>query len=234
MDMTEAESSMPFRYIPVSDQAVLVELGTTIDAETNDLVHALDSALAANPFPGFREAIPAYVNILVLFDPLVTDHATVTRHLRQRAGLTSHAAKPARTHSVEVCYEPAFAPDLAEVSERTGLSGEAVINAHLAGDYRVYLYGFAPGYAYMAGLPAEIQLPRKPAPVPRIPAGSVIIAGPQTLVTTLLMPTGWWIIGRSPTPILTGDPAKPFLFDVGDKVKFVRVSAAKMGAIANG
>ena len=37
------------------------------------------------------------------------------------------------------------------------------------------------------------------------------------------MPTGWSIIGRSPTPIFTGNPDHPFLFDVGDRVVFERV-----------
>jgi inhibitor of KinA len=63
-----------------------------------------------------------------------------------------------------------------------------------------------------------------------VAAGSVIIAGPQCLVTTLTMPTGWWIIGRSPTRILTSDPARPFLFDVGDKVRFRRISRAEFAA----
>jgi inhibitor of KinA len=87
------------------------------------------------------------------------------------------------------------------------------------------MYGFAPGYAYLAGVPEEIRLPRKQAAVRDISAGSVIIAGPQCLVTTLTMPTGWWIIGRSPTRILRGeDVNRPFLFDVGDRVRFRRIS----------
>ena len=41
------------------------------------------------------------------------------------------------------------------------------------------------------------------------------------------MPTGWWVIGRSATRILTGDSARPFLFDVGDEVRFRRVTRAE-------
>ena len=64
-----------------------------------------------------------------------------------------------------------------------------------------------------------------------IAAGSVIIAGAQCLVTTLTMPTGWWIIGRSPTQILRPDPVQPFLFDVGDRVKFRRISRSEFEAL---
>ncbi|WP_152971037.1 carboxyltransferase domain-containing protein, partial [Rhizobium ecuadorense] len=58
---------------------------------------------------------------------------------------------------VEVCYDPDLAPDLAAVAEASGLSPEDVISAHLSGDYSVFLYGFAPGYAYLAGVPEAIQ-----------------------------------------------------------------------------
>jgi inhibitor of KinA len=136
--------------------------------------------------------------------------------------------------TVQVCYEGAFAPDLETVATATGLSNETVINAHLAGDFQVLMYGFSPGYAYLSGVPKKIQVPRKPAPVRDVPAGSVIIAGPQCLVTTLMMPTGWSIIGRSPTRVLTGNPGRPFLFDVGDQVTFERIDSATFASLSKG
>ncbi len=217
------------QFRPVADHVLLVGFGDTITDAAHAAVLALDRALALHPMAGLREAVPAFTNILVTFDPLLTDHAAVEAHLRV---VMAHPAPPAplpKTHVVQVCYDAELAPDLAEVAQRTGLSAEAVISAHLGGDYRVFLYGFAPGYAYLGGLPAALRLDRKPAPLRGIAAGSVIIAGAQCLVTTLKMPTGWWIIGRSPTAILTGDPARPFLFDVGDHVRFQRVSRSEAG-----
>jgi inhibitor of KinA len=49
------------------------------------------------------------------------------------------------------------------------------------------------------------------------------------------MPTGWWIIGRSPTRILRGENAdRPFLFDVGDRVRFRRIPRDVFEASAQG
>lgn len=214
-------------YRPVADHALLVEFATSITEAAHAQVLALDQALAAQPFPGFREAIPAFVNLLVDFDPILTDHAEVEAHLRALAGQT-HTPTTPTTREVLVCYENA--PDLAEVARQTRLSPEAVIAAHLSGDYRVFLYGFAPGYAYMGGLPEALRLDRKTSPVRGVPAGSIIIAGAQCLITTLTMPTGWWIIGRTATRVLTGDAARPFLFDVGDHVRFRRISQAEYEA----
>ena len=216
---------------PVAERAVLVELGAAADDAVAGAVLALDRRLAADPVAGQVEVVPALVNVLVVFDPLVTDHAAVAQAVSARLAGLSAARVDGAEHEVLVCYDGAFGRDLRAVAEQAGLSPDAVIAAHLAGEYRVTMYGFAPGYAYLGGTPAPIRLPRKPAPVRGVAAGSVIIAGAQCLVTTLTMPTGWWVIGRSPTRILTGDTARPFLFDVGDRVRFRRIGLAEFDAM---
>ena len=218
------------RFRAVAEHGLLVEFGDAICDAAHEAVLRLDGALASAPFPGFREAVPAYVNLLVEFDPLVADCLGVQKVVQ---ALIAHGPASPRTPGIRVagvCYDADFAPDLPAVAAAAGLSEEAVIAAHLAGDYRVYMYGFAPGYAYLAGVPEAIRLPRKPAPVRGVEAGSVIVAGPQCLITTLKMPTGWWILGRSPTRVLTGDANQPFLFDVGDRVSFRRIDRAEFDA----
>lgn len=217
-------------FSPLAEHSLMVEFGDRIDPVVQGRVRALDAALAATPFAGFLEAVPAYASLLVRFDPLETDHGQAEAALRvllDRGGVAPHAGT---LREVAVCYDEGLAPDLAEVARATGLTPEAVVAAHLAGGYAVAMYGFAPGYAYLTGVPAAIRLPRKPAAVRGVPAGSVIIAGAQCLVTTITMPTGWWVIGRSPTRILTGDADRPFLFDVGDPVRFRRITRAELEA----
>lgn len=223
------------RFCALAEHGLLVDFGAEIAAAIHARVRALDAALAADPPAGMIEAVPAYAGLLIRFDPLVTDHAAVEAAARARLAAPAPAAcaaAPAR--AVEVCYEGDLAPDLAEVAARSGMTPEAVIAAHLAGEYRVYMYGFAPGYAYLAGVPEVLRLPRKAAARRDIPAGSVLIAGAQCLVSTLKMPTGWWIIGRSPTKILTEDPARPFLFEVGEAVRFTRLTRAEFDARGGG
>jgi len=216
------------RIVPVADRAVLIELGGAVGPEVQAQVWALDRALRDDPVAGQVELVPAMVNLMLVFDPLVTDHAAVRAGVEGRVAALAEAVVDGAEREVLVCYDAPYAPDLTAVAEQAGLSSEAVIAAHLAGEYRVAMYGFAPGYAYLSGVAEAIRLPRKAAPVRGVAAGSVIIAGGQCLVTTLTMPTGWWVIGRSRTRILTGDEGRPFLFDVGDRVRFRRVTAAEM------
>jgi inhibitor of KinA len=220
------------RFRAVADSAVLVEFGEVIEKTIHAAVLRLDRLLAERPVAGVQEAVPAYASLLVTFDPLVADHEGVTEALRSLLDGPEFPAAPGTPREVLVCYDAGLAPDLAEVSAQTGLDAEAVIAAHLSGDYRVFMYGFAPGFAYLAGVPPELQVPRKASPVRDVAAGSVIIAGPQCLVMTLKMPTGWWVIGRSPTRILQADPLRPFLFDVGDPVRFRRIDRSAFDALA--
>jgi inhibitor of KinA len=214
-------------FTPVADHALLVSFGSAISQDTSSAVFGLDRALVDSPPAGMTECVPGLVNLLIDFDPLLTDHAQIRTHVQRLLRGPLRTATQGQLHEVQVCYEEDFAPDLAALARTAGLSIEEAVNCHLHADYMVRMYGFAPGYAYMSGVPPAIQVPRKPSAVRDIPAGSVLVAGPQCLVTTLTMPTGWSIIGRSPTRILTGDERAPFLFSVGDSVRFRRIDRAQ-------
>ncbi len=224
--MTAADEHRQPVFRPIAEHGVLVEFGDEILLDTNRRVRQLDQAIAAAAIDGVTEAIPAYTSLLVGFDPIVTDHEQVQAAIVELLAHDHAAPGPGRTREVLVCYDDELGPDLDAVADAVGLSREAAIASHLGGRYRVFMYGFAPGYAYLAGVPAALQRPRKPAAVRGIAAGSVIIAGPQCLVTTMIMPTGWWIIGRSPTQIVDDGADEPFLFDVGDEVRFIRIDRA--------
>ncbi|MCX2698542.1 5-oxoprolinase subunit B family protein [Ochrobactrum chromiisoli] len=213
-------------FSPAGSHSLLVEFGDVICNETHEHVVSLDKALSTASIFGFFEAVPAYTSLLVRFDPLLTDHDIIENDVRKLIQSSSPSIRPREKRVVEVCYDAEFAPDLSAVAMKTGFSRDEVIAAHSSAEYGVFMYGFAPGYAYLAGVPEQIRLPRKQSAVRDIPAGSVLIAGPQCLVTTMTMPTGWWIIGRSPTRILDKDGDRPFLFDVGDDVVFRRISRA--------
>ena len=215
-------------FKPVSDHALLVEIGTIVDDDLNRQIISLDQAITRAGIIGLREVVPAMVNLLIVFDSLRNDHRGVQSAVEQLFPLTKSVSAIGKQHVVNVCYEDSFSPDLSAVAKDCDMSSEAVINAHVSASYRVSMYGFAPGYAYLSGVKKAIQVPRKTAAVRDIPAGSVIIAGAQCLTTTLIMPTGWSIIGRSDARIITGNQDRPFLFDVGDTVSFRRISSNEL------
>lgn len=213
--------------VPVADHAVLVGFGGEINEATLSRIHALDAALTLSPPAGLTEIVPAMTTLLVAFDPMLTDHTSISAAVFDSLASHTNTASGTR-HVIDVCYDAEHAPDVSVAAERCGLTAAEVVDAHLASTFIVGMYGFAPGYAYLYGTPAQIQLPRNPTPGPAVPAGSVIIAGQQCLIIPVAMSTGWFAIGRTAKQMLTADPDRPFLVDVGDTVKFRRIDAIEL------
>ncbi len=211
-------------YRPLADIGLLVEFGDCIDEAVHRRIIAFDRAVQAASLPGVVETVPSYATLMIVYDPLLTDLDTLLAAVRPLAAAAGDTVTSPTEHSIPVCYDAECGPDLAATAEMLGLGTDAIIAAHLGGQYRVYMYGFAPGYAYLGGVPALLDLPRKPVPVRSRPVGSVMIAGGQCIVTTLPMPTGWWVIGRSPAAILRPEASRPFLFEPGDTVRFRRIA----------
>lgn len=213
--------------VPVADHAVLVGFGGEINGETLSRIHAVDTALTLSPPVGLTEIVPAMTTLLIAFDPMLTDHTAISAAVFDSLAFHTDTTLGTR-HVIDVCYDGEHAPDMSVAAERCGLTAAEVVDAHLAAAFSVGMYGFAPGYAYLYGTPALIRLPRNPTPGPVVPAGSVIIAGQQCLIIPVAMSTGWFAIGRTATEMLTADPDRPFLFDVGDTVNFRRIDAIEL------
>lgn len=209
-------------FSPSGDSAILVTFGTQIDLRTNRRAHALAYWWMAQTQPGMGEAVVGYATLLAHYDPLRMDYAAALALLRR--GLEECAVLPElppRVVEIPVRYGGEFGPDLAFVAAHCGLSEKEVVARHSAGEYPVYFIGFTPGFPYLGGMDASIAAPRLATPRPRVPAGSVGIAGAQTGVYPLESPGGWRIIGQ--TPMRLFDPARnpPALLEPGDVVKFV-------------
>ena len=212
------------RLLPLGEEAWLLAFGDRIDPALHRRVTAVAEAIEAAALPGVRDVVPAYTTVGVYFDALNTDAAALGRALLGLAAATPDSAGRTDSRLVEipVRYD---GPDLDEVASRLGLTAEDVARRHAAREYRVYLLGFAPGFAYLGELDPSLELPRRDAPRTAVPAGSVAIAGLQTAVYPLRTPGGWHLIGS--TALRLYDPARqpPVLLRPGDRVRFVPVPA---------
>src|SRR5207244_239359 len=131
-------------------------------------------------------------SMTVYFDPLKTDFDGLIARLEQDAGRgASGNAEARRLVRIPVCYGGAFGPDLENVAAFAGIDESEVISIHSSAEYRVFMLGFVPGFAYLASVDARIAAPRHPTPRTRVPAGSVGIAGIQTGVYPSDTPGGW-------------------------------------------
>ena len=198
---------MGVRLIPYGTQALMAEYPTLSD------VIAAAAAVRAADFAGVDEVVPGARTVLVQFS------GGEPPGLREvLAAENEHMHADGRLIEVPTRYD---GPDLAEVAERTAMSIDAVISLHSGTEFVAAFCGFAPGFAYLSGLPAVLQLPRRPSPRALVPAGSLAMASEFTSVYPTASPGGWHLLGTVTVSMfdLAREPAA--LIAPGDRVRFV-------------
>jgi KipI family sensor histidine kinase inhibitor len=214
------------RFVPASDQTLLIYFGESISQEAHELVVRFLRLLEREPLRNVRNVHPAYCSVLVKFDALRWTHAELEAALRERISRLGSVPLPAaRVVEIPACYEKAYAPDMAEICARRGWSAERVIALHTATSYQVYFLGFVPGFAYLGELPEELAEARLATPRRAVPAGSVAIAGRQTAVYPFATPGGWRLIGRTPMRMFRAEDGGSSVLAIGDRVQFRAISA---------
>lgn len=212
------------RYLPAGETALVVEYGRTADPAFHDRVLALDAALAAAPIPGLRETVPTYRSLMIHFDPRQVSTEGLIAALGELKAAPEQA-RPRRRWRVPACYDPPYAEDIEDLARLLDLSPQRVADLHVSARYRVVMYGFAPGFVFLSGLPEDLAISRRQTPRPPAPPGALTVANGQALIASIAMPTGWYVLGC--TPARTFDPQSDpaFPIGVGDDVVFERIDA---------
>jgi inhibitor of KinA len=232
------------RFFSLGDQAVTVELGATLTPDLHDRVHALCACLMARPLSGVIDIVPAYTTLAVHYDARQVAmqsapheslfDAVVSWIKTELPGLEDIQAPPGKRVDIPVCHGAEFGMDLAEIAALHGLSPAQSVELHCAPEYPVYMIGFAPGFAYLGGLDARINTPRRASPRTQVAAGSVAIGGEQTGVYPNDSPGGWNIIGRTPLRMFDLSRKPACLLAPGDRVKFIAIDRGRYDAMARG
>ncbi len=228
---------MDFILHPLGDQAVTIELGTTISEGIFTKVQVITAYLEQHPPIWMIEYIPAFTTVTVFYDPYLLSNQydqeklpyDVVCDFFKEAFSDLSVQREINTNVVEipVCYGGEFGPDIETVAKMNGLTIDEVIHIHSSADYIVYMIGFAPGFAYIGGMSEKIAAPRLETPRLKIPERSVGIAGMQTGIYPIETPGGWQLIGRTPIRLFRPEEDTPSLLKAGDKIRFKPISVAQ-------
>jgi KipI family sensor histidine kinase inhibitor len=194
------------------------------------LTQALAASLRGEPPNGVTGAVPGRTSVLVEFDPDAA--ADLDDTVMGRLGALTGWAPSGRLRRIPVVYGGDHGPDLAGVAEIARLSEADVVERHASAELRVLFDGFAPGFAYLGGLPDAIDVPRLATPRTHTPAGSVAVADGMSGIYPADLPGGWRVIGR--TPISLFDPRRPMpaYLEPGDRIRFDPIDATDWSRFA--
>lgn len=189
---------------------------------------ALHAAIAARrqsgKLAGLVETVPSMRALMVVYDPVATTRAELQPQIASLIAGGLSAGMKSRRVRIPCCYDDKeFAADLADVARRTKKAPEQVIQDHLKSRFKVYVLGFMPGLAYIAGLEPSLYLPRREQPRVRVPKGSVAIAMDMTTIYPFETPGGWHLIGRTPVAMFDKRREQPVFLAPGDSLTFERI-----------
>lgn len=216
----------------LGEDALLLRLGDGIDAATNTRVHALAAGIDAVRPPWLRDLVPAYASLALFVDgdAFAADLDPLAEAGRWFDALLPDTAETSvvdegRIVEIRVRYGGEDGPDLDAVAAHAALSADDVIALHCAGEYRVAMLGFAPGFPYLIGMDPRLAMPRLATPRARVAAGSVGIGGAQTGIYPRSGPGGWQLIGRTSMMLFDATREPPPALAPGERVRFVAVEA---------
>lgn len=218
------------RFLPYGESAVLVEVDENVD-----ILRLCESAARS---VGVVEAVPAARTMLIEFDPARTSIPRLERILvgtptpAPLTAVTPTPVTPTRVTPTPTSPGPAGrgavvdlavrydGADLAQVASEVDMSVEELIRRHAAPTYVVAFCGFAPGFAYLAGLDPALRVGRLAQPRTKVRAGSVAIADEFTGVYPRPSPGGWRLLGHTTAALWDSSRSAPALLAPGTAVRF--------------
>ncbi|MCW2316654.1 KipI family sensor histidine kinase inhibitor [Rhodoblastus acidophilus] len=208
--------------LPLGDAAATLCFGAAIDPALNARAHAFCAALAAAPPPGLLEWAPAFASVTLWHDPDILPFAAL-EDLCHRLIAAPAPPQTGESHELPFCAEGDFAPDLAEVAQANGFSPGAWLDAFAHITFDVHMLGFLPGFAYLGGLPPDLDAPRLATPRKTVPARSVAVADGMCAAYPFASPGGWRLVGRTPLKMFDARARRPTLLAPGDRVRWRRI-----------
>lgn len=220
--------SYPINIKPYGQRAVLVEWPNNVDESILEEILQLVDCFKTLNLPGW-EMSAAYNSLTLVNSKEEIDFETVEKLILECYSnrRDSKIKNEQFLWRIPVCYDSEFGIDMEEVSKTLKLPIEELVKLHTSNKYTVYGIGFLPGFMYLGGLPAALEIPRRKEPRLSVSKGSVGLASKQTGIYPQDSPGGWNIIGSCPIPIFNPKLENPCFVNVGDKIQFYKISRAE-------
>ena len=186
------------RSVPVGEIRRLGDHALLIGVEGPAAARRVSRALHGAGVAGLTEVVIGFATVMMAFDAAVEDlgawrpllaqlmETSIMGELKDRPG---EEREEGNLLEIPCVFD---GPDLDEVARIAGCTPERVIELVTGRPLTVAVVGFAPGFAYLDGLPDELcHIPRRPRPRPAVPPGSVALANGHAAVYPTASPGGW-------------------------------------------
>ncbi|WP_185907927.1 5-oxoprolinase subunit PxpB [Psychrobacillus soli] len=223
--MTTNTASRTPLYLPMGDQAIIIQFEHVISLETNKRVQTIAYLIESSQIVGVTQLIPAFNNLTVCYDPVVIGFDELVETLKKFEGDDLEQIQiNSKTLHIPVVFGGDYGPDLEEIADHAKLSIEEVVSLIQSKRYFVYMIGFIAGYPYCGDIDPRLSLPRRANPRGKVEKGTIQIVNNLTGIFTMTAPSGWHIVGWTPMEIFNPKSDPPSLLQAGDYIQYIPIS----------
>lgn len=227
---------LKYNILPHGDSGLVIEFdnkGTESGwKQTNDLA----TYLYRNKIEGILGFIPSYASIFIHIDLNVTDPFLIEDKLHNilsQKHTGTNIEQTGRVFKIPVLYGDKWGEDLGVLSSELNMSEDEIISLHCSKPFKIKLIGAPIGQPMMDGVQFPKPVLKRVDPRQSVPAGSVAVAGNETLIYTKNVPGGWKIIGQTPINLVSRESNPPIQYKPGDYIKFFPIKENELDIYQN-
>ena len=216
------------------------------------------SELGRKGIEAITDVIPSFTTVLIQYNPrfiVIDGLIEYCNYCWRQLDRIEELTFPSRLIEIAVAYNDRWSqacyqeycqtikpiePNLELVARLNNLNSlEELIAYHSNPEWWVGAVGFLAGLPTLMPLADDfcLQAPKYDPPRMWTPSGTIGVAGSLTTIYPIVIPDGYQMLGRTPVPIF--DPKQtfqpfhesPFLFHIGDRVKFRPIGEAEFETI---
>jgi KipI family sensor histidine kinase inhibitor len=216
--------TIEFDWQLVSETSLLIRFDAPLSRTLSQTIGTIAQVLLSQHNDSIMNVTPSHNTLLIDYLPYRISPKVLILSIDSAIRHTS-STKTYKTHEVVLpaYYHPEVGLDIHQYEDK-GLSLAQLIESHTQASYYVSALGFAPGFAFLAGLPNELILPRLATPRVNVPIGTVAIADQYSAVYPDSSPGGWNLIGRCPLALFQPQAQPITPFSIGGQVRFTSIS----------
>ncbi|WP_436855063.1 allophanate hydrolase subunit 1 [Staphylococcus caeli] len=218
------------------DQAIVVSIEKEVSKDLTEDLLALKKYLADKNYPFITEIVPTESDMMICYDArdMIKHHHIQSPFLYMKALMQTvqleikHEEETMAPVEIPVVYGGDYGPDLASLLKHYKMNYEKFVKRHTQPTYFVSMMGYTPGFPYLTGMDKHLFVNHTGEHKSFIPAGSVIIEGKKTGITTTDTYGDWLVIGYTPVKLFTPEFEDFTKLKLGDNVVFKAVSEQEL------
>lgn len=213
------------------DQAIVVSIEKEVSKDLTEDLLALKKYLADKQYPFITEIVPTESDMMICYDArdMIKHHHIQSPFLYMKALMQTvqmeikHEEETVEHIEIPVVYGGKYGPDLDALLTYYKMDFEKFVKLHTEQNYFVSMMGYTPGFPYLTGMNKRLFVNHTGGKKTFIPAGSVIIEGKKTGITTTDTYGDWLVIGYTPVRLFNPELEDFTKLKLGDNVKFCAI-----------